>query len=351
MKRLNYTEIAQGMLKPDIVSMLTKLHEYKIKEEMLVSAKQDVLGSLVNIAKIQSIEASNKIEGIFTSGDRLEKLVQEKTMPRNRNEKEIAGYRDVLQTIHENYSYIPVKDNIILQLHRDLYKFGGGDIGGKYKIGDNIIAETDSSGSQKVRFQPVPAWETPSAMFEICKEYNEVIAMQQIDPLLVIPVFILDFLCVHPFADGNGRMSRLLTLLLLYRNGYNVGKYISIEKAIENTKETYYEVLQESSYGWHDGANDYEPFVSYTLGILLSVYRELEQRIYFVGKKEKLKSSRVAEVIEHSLGTITKTEIMERCPDISQVTVQRALNDLLKSGKIIKIGGGRYTEYVWNRDN
>ena len=350
MKRLNYTEIAQGMLKPDIVSMLTKLHEYKIKEEMLVSAKQDVLGSLVTIAKIQSAEASNKIEGIYTSGDRLEKLVKEKTMPRNRNEKEIAGYRDVLQTIHENYSYIPVKDNIILQLHRDLYKFCGGDIGGKYKIGDNIIAEADSSGSQKVRFQPVPAWETPSAIFEICKEYNEVIARQQIDPLLVIPVFILDFLCVHPFADGNGRMSRLLTLLLLYRNGYNVGKYISIEKAIENTKETYYDVLQESSYGWHDGANDYEPFVAYTLGILLSVYRELEQRIDFVGKKEKLKPSRVAEVIEHSLGTITKTKIMERCPDISQVTVQRALNDLLKSGKIIKIGGGRYTEYVWNRD-
>lgn len=350
MKSLNYTEIAQKMLKPEIVSMLTTLHEYKIKEERLVYAKQDVLDSLVNIAKIQSTEASNKIEGIFTSGDRLEKLVKDKTMPKNRNEKEIAGYRDVLKTIHENYEYIPVKDNMILQLHRDLYKFCGGDIGGRYKIGDNIIAETDLSGRQKVRFEPVPAWETPSAVSVICREYNDVIARQLIDPLLVIPVFILDFLCVHPFADGNGRMSRLLTLLLLYRNGYNVGKYISIEKAIENTKETYYEVLQESSYGWHEGTNNYEPFVCYTLGILLSVYRELEQRLEFVGKKEKGKPSRVADIIKNSLGAITKTEIMKRCPDISQVTVQRALSELLKSGKIIKIGGGRYTEYVWNRD-
>ena len=219
MKSLNYTEIAQKMLKPEIVSMLTTLHEYKIKEERLVYAKQDVLDSLVNIAKIQSTEASNKIEGIFTSGDRLEKLVKDKTMPKNRNEKEIAGYRDVLKTIHENYEYIPVKDNMILQLHRDLYKFCGGDIGGRYKIGDNIIAETDLSGRQKVRFEPVPAWETPSAVSVICREYNDVIARQLIDPLLVIPVFILDFFFFFPFADGNGRMSRLLTLLLLYRNG------------------------------------------------------------------------------------------------------------------------------------
>ena len=350
MRILNYAEIAQKMLKPEIVSMLTTLHEYKIKEERLASAKQDVLDRLVTIAKIQSTEASNKIEGIYTSEDRLEKLVKDKTMPRNRSEKEIAGYRDVLKTIHESHLYIPVKDNAILQLHRDLYKFCGENIGGKYKIADNIIAETDSSGHQKVRFEPVPAWETPTTVSEICREYNEVIAKQQIDPLLVIPVFILDFLCVHPFADGNGRMSRLLTLLLLYRNGYNVGKYISIEKAIENTKEIYYEVLQDSSYGWHDGINDYEPFVAYTLGILLSVYRDLEQRIEFVGKKEKLKPSRVADTIENSLGTISKAEIMERCPDISQVTVQRALNELLKSGRIKKIGGGRYTEYVWNRD-
>lgn len=194
---------------------------------------------LVEIAKIQSTEASNKIEGIYTSDERLRALVKDVTRPKTRNEREIAGYRDVLNTIHENHDYIPPKPSIILQLHRDLYKFEGFDIGGKYKSADNVIEEEDSYGNKFVRFRTVSAWETPEAIEELCKAFNEAMVTEKIEPLILIPMFILDFLCIHPFNDGNGRMSRLLTLLLLYRAGYIVGKYISIEKLKgENHKKT-----------------------------------------------------------------------------------------------------------------
>lgn len=213
-----------------------------------------------------------------------------------------------------------------------------------------MIAEVDAQGNKKVRFQPVSAWETPGAINELCKAFDEVIADVTVDPLLIIPMVILDFLCIHPFYDGNGRMSRLLTLLLLYRAGYIVGKYISIEKAIEKSKETYYEVLQDSSFGWHEGKNDYEPFVRYMLGIIVSTYREFSSRVKLITTSSLSKPNRIREIIKETLGTVTKTEIMEKCSDISQTTVQRTLNDLVNAGEIIKISGGRYTKYVWNRE-
>ena len=270
-------------------------------------------------------------------------------MPQNRSEKEIAGYRDVLATIHESYEYIPVKPGMILQLHRDLYKYSGMSIGGSYKPSDNVISEEDAQGNKHVRFHPVPAWETPMAMDALCRAYNDLCNSGQYDPLLMIPVFILDFLCIHPFNDGNGRMSRLLTLLLLYRAGYHVGKYISIEKLIERTKSAYYDDLQESSNGWHEEENNYIPFVTYQLGVILAAYREFSDRVKIVSENTR-KPNRVRDIIHDHLGKITKAEIMAQCPDISQTTIQRALNDLTKSGEIIKIGGGRYTSYTWNRE-
>jgi len=279
----------------------------------------------------------------------LQKLVKDKTTPRNRSEKEIAGYRDVLATIHESYDYIPVKPGMILQLHRDLYKFSGMNIGGAYKSSDNVISEEDADGNKIIRFHPVPAWETAMAMERVCEAYNEMYSSGQYDPLLMIPVFILDFLCIHPFNDGNGRISRLLTLLLLYRAGYSVGKYISIEKLIERTKGAYYDELQESSDRWHEAENDYIPFVTYQLGVILAAYREFSDRVKIVTENIR-KPNRVRDIIKGHLGKITKAEIMQQCPDVSQTTIQRALNDLVKSGEIIKIGGGRYTSYTWNRE-
>lgn len=350
MRTYDYNKKWQQLLTPEIVTMLSQIHEFKGEQNLFIEAQSDTLTQLVEIAKIQSTEASNKIEGIFTSDERLKKLVTNKTTPRSRNEQEIAGYRDVLSTIHDSYEFIPVRPSIILQLHRDLYKFSGKSIGGAYKNADNVIAEEDNEGNRFVRFQPTPAWETPDSIEALCNAFDDAIARNEADPLLIIPMFILDFLCIHPFNDGNGRMSRLLTLLLLYRAGYIVGKYISIEKVIETTKDTYYEALQSSSQGWHEEENDYAHFVRYMLGVILSAYRDFSSRVRVLTTSGMSKPDRIREIIKDTLGKITKTEIMQKCPDISQVTVQRTLNDLIKNGDIIKIGGGRYTSYIWNRE-
>ena len=351
MRSFDFKSEYNKLLTPDIVALLAQIHEYKGQQNLFIEANQDALTELLEIAKIQSTEASNRIEGIITTEDRLKKLVRDKTTPKNRSEREIAGYRDVLSTIHESYDYIPVRPGMILQLHRDLYKFSGSSIGGDFKNSDNVIAEEFPDGTKKVRFQPVAAWETPEAMTMLCDAFNEALNSQEMDPLLLIPMFILDFLCIHPFNDGNGRMSRLLTLLTLYRSGYIVGKYISIEKLIADSKETYYEVLQECSSDWHEGINDYAPFVRYMLGMVVGAYREFASRVELLTNRGFSKPDRVREIIRLSTGKITKAEIMAQCPDVSQTTVQRALNDLLKNNEIIKIGGGRYTSYIWNREN
>ena len=351
MRNYDYTEKWEKLLTPKIVAMLTQIHEFKGEQALFIEAKADVLTKLVEIAKIQSTESSNKIEGIFTTDARLKALVMDKTRPKTRNEREIAGYRDVLNTIHDSYEYIPPKPSTILQLHRDLYKFGSYDVGGKYKSADNIIEEEDEQGNKFVRFKPVPAWETPENINSLFEAFNEQMDKEQADPLILIPMFILDFLCIHPFSDGNGRMSRLLTLLLLYRSGYIVGKYISIEKMIEISKDSYYDCLQASSYKWHENKNDYETFVEYMLGVILAAYREFSSRVEVLITSGISKPERIREIIKGNLGTITKTEIMNRCPDISQATVQRALADMLKTGAIIKIGGGRFTKYTWNGED
>ena len=348
MRDYNYIQKWEKLLTPQIVSLLTTIHEFKGRQALFIEANSDKLLDLLEIAKIQSTEYSNKIEGIYTSDDRLKQIVLDKTMPKTRSEKEIAGYRDVLNTIHANYEYIPIIPSMLLQLHRDLYKFSGEGYGGKFKSSDNIIAEVGRNGEKSIRFKPVPAWQTAESINDLCSAFNEIIESENVDPLLLIPMFILDFLCIHPFDDGNGRMSRLLMLLLLYRSGYIVGKYISLEKIIENSKESYYEVLKESSYGWHENENNYEPFVRYNLGIIVSAYREFESRVILVSKVNVSKSERISEIIKGHIGKITKSEIMKLCPDISQTTVQRTLNNLLENGQITKIGGGRYTSYTWN---
>ena len=348
MRVFNYKSEYKKLLTPEIVTYLAQIHEQKGQQNLFIEAKKDALTELLEIAKIQSTEASNRIEGIITTEDRLKKIVMNKTTPKGRSEREIAGYRDVLNTIHENYDYIPVRPGMILQLHRDLYKFSNAAIGGNYKNSDNIIAEELTDGTTRVRFQPVSAWETPEAIDNLCNAFQSVIDDPELDPLLLIPMFILDFLCIHPFSDGNGRMSRLMTLLLLYRSGYIVGKYISIEKLIADTKETYYEALQESSENWHEGNNDYLPFVRYMLGVILAAYREFSSRVEVLITKGLSKPGRVREIIRTTTGKITKSQIMSMCPDISQKTVERALKELLDNQEIIKIGGGRYTSYTWN---
>ena len=348
MRTLDYKKEYQKLLSPEIVSFLAQIHEQKGRQNLFVEANKDALSELLKIAKIQSTEASNRIEGIITTDERLKKIVLNKTTPKGRSEREIAGYRDVLNTIHESYDYIPVRPGMILQLHRDLYKFSNLAIGGSFKNSDNIIAEELLDGTKRVRFQPVPAWETSEAMDILCSTLVDALADPELDSLILIPMFILDFLCIHPFNDGNGRMSRLMTLLLLYQSGCFVGKYISIERLIADSKETYYEALQDSSAGWHEGTNDYLPFVRYMLGIVVAAYREFTSRVDILITRGLSKPERVREIIRSTTGRITKTQIMKQCPDISQKTVERALKELMDSGRIIKIGGGRYTSYTWN---
>ena len=349
MRNYDYKNEWKRLLTPEIVALITKIHEYKGEQNNFLGAKKDTLTHLVKIAKIQSTESSNKIEGIYTSSERLAKILKDKTRPANRSEQEIAGYRDVLSLIHENHDYIQPKPNMILQLHKMLYKYGGAE-GGEYKFNDNVISEEDGEGNKRIRFTPVPAWEAPDAMQKLCRAFDEALADPEVEELIIIPMFILDYLCIHPFGDGNGRMSRLLTLLLLYRTGYIVGKYISIEKAIEQTKVTYYEALEDSSCGWHENENDYSHFVRYMLGIILGAYREFKERVQVVVEAQSSKPDRIKDYIKDTFGKVTKTEIIESFPDISQATIQRSLNDLVKKGDILKISGGRYTAYIWNHD-
>lgn len=342
----DYKETPKHLLTPDIVNMLSSLHEFRGKQELYIEAESDVLTALLDIAKIQSTKASNKIEGIYTSDERLEALVMEKSEPRNRSEEEIAGYREVLATVHDSYEYIPIRSNNILQLHRDLYSFSSSDTGGRYKNTDNVIAESGKDGQQRVRFIPVSAFQTPEAMENLCDEFNNAITRSEYDPLLLIPMFILDFLCIHPFNDGNGRMSRLLTLLLLYRSGYIVGKYISMEMLIEKTKDTYYEALQNSSIEWHNNQSDYTSFVRYYLGVLLKGYNEFQDRIEHLKYRKLSKADRVKAVFEKRLGIVKKSDIATLCPDISETTIERTLKELLETGFIEKVGKGRATGYT-----
>ena len=346
MHKFDYKETPKQLLIPDIVNMLSSLHEFKGKQELYMEAESDVLTALLDIARIQSTKASNRIEGIYTSDERLEALVMDKAEPRNRSEEEIAGYREVLATVHDSYEYIPIRPNNILQLHRDLYSFSSSDTGGRFKNTDNVIAESGKDGQQQVRFMPVPAFQTPEAMENLCNEFSNAIERSEYDPLLLIPMFILDFLCIHPFNDGNGRMSRLLTLLLLYRSGYIVGKYVSMEMLIERTKETYYEALQNSSIEWHNNKSDYTSFVRYYLGVVLKGYNEFQDRIEHLKYRRLSKADRVKAVFEKKLGLVKKSDIATLCPDISETTIERALKELLEVGFIEKLGKGRATGYV-----
>ena len=331
---------------PEIVQMIAGIHEHKGRQELFLEADIDELKTLLEVALIQSTGASNRIEGIYTTDKRLKELVEQKAEPRNRSEQEIAGYREVLATIQESYEYIVPRPNLILQLHRDLYSYSQSAVGGSYKNADNVIAETDEEGRQKTRFIPVPAFQTAEAMEEMCRAFLEAWEADHMDKLLLIPMFILDFLCIHPFNDGNGRMSRLLTLLLYYKAGYLVGKYISMEMLIERTKETYYEALQASSIGWHENENSYEPFVKYYLGIIQKAYNEFESRVEHLKNRSLSKPERIKAMIDQKVGKITKKEIMETCPDISKTTIERTLTDLVKSGYIAKVGSGPAIGYV-----
>lgn len=349
MRKFNLMEEYNSVINNNnIIKLLSIIHEYKGKQIYLLNSKKETVDTLLKVAKIQSTFSSNKIEGISTTDKRINEIVIQKLEPKNRNEEEIAGYRDVLSLIHESYNYIDINKNTILQLHKKLYKYTGYNYGGKLKNSQNYIEEVNEDGTKIIRFTPLSPIETPLAIENLCQNYEELLNEELCDLLVLIPIFIFDFVSIHPFNDGNGRMSRLLTLLLLYKADYIVGKYISIERIIEETKESYYDVLKKSSVDWHCNKNDYSYFVEYYLGIILKAYKEFDSKINIIGNKKIDSYARIIEIFKENIIPLDKAFIMNSCPDLSESTVERILSKLFKENKIVKISGGRYTKYKLN---
>lgn len=345
MREYDYTKLKDRAWDSEILGYVAQIHEYKGKQQVLLKQRPLELERLVEIAKIQSTEASNEIEGIRTTNTRLKQLCADKTAPRTWDEREIMGYRDVLNTIHENYEYIPLRSSYMLQLHQDLYRYSEKGIGGSFKNTQNYISATDTVGNTFVLFTPLPPYETPEAIDMICDSYNRVLDTQEIDPLILIPVVIHDFLCIHPFNDGNGRMSCLLTTLLLYRSGYHVGKYISLESKIVKNKDLYYDALEASQGGWYENTDDPTPFIKYLLSAILAAYRELDERLELVGEKSPAIEV-VRRAVESRLGKFTKTDILELCPTLGKTSVESSLKKLVEQGILVQRGKGRATFYT-----
>ena len=348
MRKFDYEALSDKKWDMDILTLAAKIHECKGRQELFVRQKPAELDKLVEIARVQSTEASNRIEGIVTTSTRMKQLFEEKVSPRNRDEREIIGYRDVLNTIHENNEYIPLRPSYILQLHRDLFKPAGVSYGGQFKNVQNYIKEIRADGTEVIRFTPVAPYETEEAIGAICESYSRAMAKETVDPLILIPAFICDFLCIHPFNDGNGRMSRLMTLLLLYKSGYRVGKYVSIEKQIEKTKDRYYDVLEGADAGWHEAQNDPTPFIRYMLQVILACYTEFEERVGLVGISGVKSTSYdiVRSFVENKIGKFNSAEVIASCPTVSRSSALAALRRLVTEKTIMKIGSGKNTLYV-----
>lgn len=315
------------------VMTMRVLGEFRGKEILYNEQSPELLESLWRVAMIQSTESSNRIEGITVAPGRIDPIVMKKTKPRDRSEQEVAGYRDVLADIHTNYSRIRLSSEVIRKWHRTLYRYTN-ETGGSWKKKDNAILEVGPDGRQFVRFNTVSALATPEFIERLVAMFDQAIDYSKADPLFLIASFVLDFECIHPFWDGNGRIGRLLTLLLLYQSGYNVGRYISLERIVEESKETYYEALLKSSNGWHEANHDLGPWWNYFLGMLTAAYKEFETRVGTITSARGAKREMVQRAIDRLPERFNISDLRQASPGVSYPTLQRALADLRKEGKI-----------------
>lgn len=345
MRTFNYSIIKNQKWDSETLGLIAAIYKECGKQELYLKQRPDELEKLVGIAKIQSTEASNAIEGIVTTNTRIKQLVEEKTAPRNRDEQEIAGYRDVLSIIHASYDAIPLSKNYILRLHKIMYSHMHNPMAGQTKNVQNYISATFPDGHSKILFTPLAPFETPEALDRICEEYNKVIGNMELEPLIAIPIFIHDFLCIHPFNDGNGRMSRLLTTLLLYRSGFYVGKYISLEAKIAKNKDLYYAALSRAQHGWHEGTEDVVPFIKYLLGTILAAYKDFGDIFAIV--EEKLPAIEIVRKASlNIIGRFRKQDIREQCPFLSLSSVEGALRKMVAAGELKREGAGKATCYI-----
>ncbi len=344
MKSFDKKYLAALTIPHHLITIIRQVGEYKGKQELYKKQAPEMLENLRHVAIIQSTESSNRLEGITADIQRIKDLVEEKTKPANRSEAEIAGYRDVLSTVHANYELIPFNKSVLLQFHRDLMKYAGKE-GGRWKSVSNEITEILPDGTKKIRFVPVAPHLTPDYMQTLHERYESISKEGDIDPLILIALYVLDFLCIHPFLDGNGRMARLITLLLLYRNGYEVGRYISLERVIEQTKESYYETLQKSSQGWHKGKHDALPWVEYALSTILAADKEFESRFAGVSKGRGSKTDIVMNAIDSIVGDFSVSDLEKACPDVSVDMIRHVLKKLKKDDRISSLGKGRFARW------
>ena len=344
MRSFNYSAFKEQKWDSDILGLIAAIYKEAGKQEQYLKQRPQEMEKLVEIAKIQSTEASNAIEGIVTTSTRIKQLVEEKTTPQNRDEQEIAGYRDVLNVIHESFDAIPITQNYILQFHKMLYSHMNNPLAGRTKSVQNYISAAYPDGHTEILFTPLAPYETSESLDRICEEYNRVIGNLEVEPLIIIPIFIHDFLCIHPLNYGNGRMSRLLTTLLLYQNGFYIGKYISLEAKISKNKDLYYSALSQSQTGWHEGKEDALPFIKYILGTILASYKDFEERTSLA--QEKLPALEMVRMASKSkIGRFNKQDIRELCPTLSDSSIEGALRKLVVAGELKKEGKGKSTCY------
>ncbi len=346
MKSFEANFIEHQPITQKLLQTVRLLGEYKGKEELFKQQIPQALETLRQAAIIQSTESSNRIEGVTAPLERIQALVAKKTQPRNRSEQEITGYRDVLTTIHASHQHIPVKSGTVLQLHRDLYRYAG-ESGGRWKATDNEITEVRADGTKLTRFRPVSAFATPGAMEDLHTGFSELWQSGAVEKLLLIPAYVLDFLCIHPFLDGNGRMARLLTLLLLYQAGFEVGRYISLEMIVEQSKESYYDALHQSSQGWHEGKHELLPWTEYFLGTLLAAYRDFEQRVGLLTTAHGAKTEMVLNAIQTMQGEFSVKTLRERCPHVGVDLIRRILREERQAERLECLGRG--PEARWRR--
>jgi len=348
MRRFDYSFLRNGLLPASFVNMTSSIYAFKTEAQNKKNDYPQILRSLEALAKVQSVKSSNAIEGIVTTDERIREIVNHGSAPLNHDEAEIAGYRDALNEIHRGYESINFREMDILRLHEIMLSLTGYEFGGRYKSEDNIILETDLYGQRKVRFRPTSASETPKAMEQLTLAYMDARGDSVINQLLLIPCIILDFLCIHPFRNGNGRISRLLSLLLLYKNGFDVGKYISFEEQINQHKSYYYESLKDSSTGWNTNENNYFPFVKNFLFTLYSCYKELDTRFAVVNGKHITKKARIEATLLNSLLPMSKADLCKLLPDVSPTTIEAVLGAMVKDGRIKRIGSARASKYIRN---
>ena len=342
----DYSFLDEGLLPAEIVNLTATITAFNAISDTRKESNKSIYTELEKIARVQSVKGSNAIEGIVTTDARIKQIVDGDSEPLNHDEREIAGYRDALDEIHSKHDQMSFSENMILHIHETMTSLAGYELSGKYKTEDNLIMEIDERGRRRVRFTPVSAAETGEAMQQLVLAYMDARDNPKINKLLLIPCVILDFLCIHPFSDGNGRVSRLLSLFLLYKSGYDVGKYVSFEEQINDSKDFYYEALQESSIGWHTNENSYFEYIKNFLSMLYKCYKELDKRLSVVNGKKLKKTERVEQTVLNSVLPVSKAEICGILPDVSPSTVEAVLGKMVKTGSVMKLGKARATKYV-----